>query len=100
MLKKHVLPADSFLHVYHLFVIRAEKRDQLKKHLEEKGIQTAIHYPVPIHLVPSMKYLGYRKGDFPVAEKSAREILSLPMFPELTKPEITQIVSQINAFFI
>lgn len=85
-------------HVCHLFVIRTKRRDELKKYLEEKGIGTAIHYPVPIHLVPSMKYLGYKKGDFPQSEKACREILSLPMFPELRDEEVKLVVKTINSF--
>ena len=91
---------DSFFHVYHLFVIRTKKRDQLKKHLEEKGIQTAVHYPTPVHLQESFRFLGYKKGDFPVAEKLADEILSIPMFPELTESELMAVVSGINSFFV
>ncbi|MBI3955509.1 DegT/DnrJ/EryC1/StrS family aminotransferase, partial [Candidatus Gottesmanbacteria bacterium] len=87
-------------HVYHLFVIRTKKRDQLKKYLEDKGIQTAIHYPTPVHLQESFRFLGYTKGDFPVAEKLSGEILSIPMFPELTDQEIMKVVSGINSFFV
>lgn len=89
---------NNVKHVYHLFVIRTKKRDELKKYLEEKGIGTGIHYPVPIHLAPSMKYLGYKKGDFPESEKACEEILSLPMFPELTDEEVREVASEINNF--
>lgn len=85
-------------HTYHLFVIRSKKRDELKKYLKEKGIGTAIHYPVPTHLVPSMKFLGYKKGDFPQSEKACNEVLSLPMFPELTDEEVIKVVDVINRF--
>ncbi len=85
-------------HVYHLFVIRTKKRNELKKYLEEKGIGTAIHYPVPIHLAPSMKFLGYKKGDFPEAERACEEILSLPIFPELTDEEVGKIAETISQF--
>lgn len=81
--------------IYHLYVIRTKKRDQLMKHLKEKNITTLIHYPIPLHLQKAFKYLGYKEGDFPVAEKLAGEILSLPMYPELTKKQIDYIVDSI-----
>ena len=86
-------------HVNHLFVIRTNKRDELKKYFEEKGIQTAIHYPVPIHMVPSMKFLDYKKGDFPESEKACEEILSLPMYPELKDKEVKRVVDEIGLFY-
>jgi len=70
--------------VYHLFVIRHPKRDALQAELQERGVGTLIHYPIPLHLQPAFAALGGRPGDFPVAEKAAAEILSLPMYPELT----------------
>lgn len=85
-------------HGYHLFVIRSKKRDELRKYLEENGVQTAIHYPIPIHLVPSMKFLGGKIGDFPESEKACKEILSLPMFPELADEEVKQITEIIKNF--
>ena len=92
-------PALPFTkHVYHLFVIRTKKRDLLKNYLEKKGIATGIHYPVPIHLVPSFKSLGYKEGDFPESEKAVEEILSLPMFPELKDSEIVKVAQEINSF--
>jgi dTDP-4-amino-4,6-dideoxygalactose transaminase len=69
--------------VYHLYVIRTQKRDELRNYLSSKNIDTGLHYPVPLHLQMSYEYLGYREGDFPVAERVAREIISLPMFPGL-----------------
>lgn len=91
---------DDLSHVFHLFVIRTKKRDALKKHLHLKGIQTGIHYPIPIHLQAAYKHVGYKKGDFPVTEKYAEEILSLPMFPELTDEQIQTTVSAMKEFFI
>jgi hypothetical protein len=94
------LPAQSASkHVYHLFVVRAKSRDELKEYLLKKGIQTAIHYPIPIHLVPSFSFLGYKKGDFPESEKASEEVLSLPMFPELTDREVERIVEEIGKFY-
>lgn len=86
--------------VYHLYVIRTTRRDELQQYLAQKGITTQIHYPYPIHLQEAWKQLGYRKGDFPVAERLANEILSLPMYPELTDEQIRYVcVSIINFFF-
>jgi len=86
-------------HVYHLYVIRTKKRDELQKFLREKGIITIIHYPIPLHLQPAYSYLGYKKGDFPVAERCTSEVLSLPMYPELTRDKIEYIVDAIKEFF-
>lgn len=83
-------------HVYHLYVIRAQNRNALQHRLQEAGIATGIHYPVPIHLQPAYRELGYAAGDFPVAEESMREILSLPMYPELPHVAITHVVDQIR----
>lgn len=84
---------------FHLCVIRTTKRDALRKHLAHYGIQTAIHYPTPIHLTRAYHYLGYKKGDFPVAESLSREILSLPLFPELTEHELETVIRRITQFF-
>lgn len=98
-----VLPAqldDRYLTNYHLFVIRTKKRDDLLKYLHENGIYAGIHYPIPVHLQKAVKsMLGYKKGDFPIAEKIAKEILSLPIFPELTKREVKDICLIIRKFF-
>lgn len=83
---------------YHLFVIRTEKRDSLQEHLKTHGIQTGIHYPIPVHLQPAMQDSGWKEGDFPVAEKLAKEILSLPMFPELTEEQIGGVCEAIEIF--
>jgi dTDP-4-amino-4,6-dideoxygalactose transaminase len=83
---------------YHLYMIQTLKRNQLQKYLSQRGIATVIHYPVPIHLQPAYKYLGYHRGDFPVTERLARHTLSLPMFPELTDREIRYIFSKIRQF--
>lgn len=80
-------------HVYHLYVIRTKKREQLQQYLFQHGISTGIHYPTPLHLQEAYKGFNHQKGDFPHAEKAAEEILSLPLFPELTSQEITDIAS-------
>ena len=86
-------------HVYHLFVLRCKNRDIVMKYCEDNGLQTLIHYPVPLHLQKAFVYLGYQKGDFPVAEKVSSEILSLPIYPELKQTEIQEVVQIIgNAF--
>ena len=92
------MEAQYVNHIYHLFVIRTKKRNELKNYLESKEIMTGIHYPTPIHLVPSMKYLGYRKGDFHQSERVCLEVLSLPMFPELEIKEVEIITGEIIRF--
>lgn len=84
--------------VYHLYVIRINNRDELQAHLKTKGIATGIHYPVPIHLQPAYQHLSYRRGDFPVTEACAGEILSLPMYPELHREAIVHVASSIKDF--
>jgi dTDP-4-amino-4,6-dideoxygalactose transaminase len=85
--------------VYHTFVIRAQERDALQSFLASKGIGTAVHYPVPIHLQTVGKQLGYQAGDFPEAEAQAAEILSLPIYPELSAEQILYVAEQIQAFY-
>jgi dTDP-4-amino-4,6-dideoxygalactose transaminase len=89
---------DYAKHVYHLYMIQSDKRDELQKFLAEKEISTVIHYPVPIHLQEAYKNLGYSTGDFPVTEKLSKTILSIPMFPELKEEEIKYIVDVIKEF--
>jgi dTDP-4-amino-4,6-dideoxygalactose transaminase len=84
--------------VYHLYVIRHPKRDQLQAYLSENGIATGIHYPIPIHLQNAYAHLGYDEGRFPVSEKVAKEILSLPMYPELQPDQQEYIVEKIKEF--
>lgn len=86
-------------HIYHQYTIRTDRRDELNEFLNKKGIMTQVHYPIPLHLQPALAYLGYKKGDFPVAERAAKEVLSLPIFPELTELEIEYIVSSVKEFF-
>lgn len=84
--------------VYHLYVIRIADRDGLMSHLRERGIATALHYPVPLHLQRAYVSLGYRAGDFAVSERIASEIVSLPMYPQLTAAQQGRIASEIGAF--
>ncbi len=90
---------DKEFNTYHTFVIQAKNRDNLRKYLQKKGIGTAIHYPVPIHLQHSSKKLGFKKNDFPVTEKQAKTILTLPINQFLKKKEIIFISNQINNFY-
>ncbi len=78
-------------HVYHVYAIRVQERDAVLRHLQEKGVGCAVHYPVPIHLQEASRNLGYTKGAFPIAENLAEEFLSLPMFPELTEEQIEYV---------
>ncbi len=84
--------------VVHLYVIRTMERDELKDFLEEKDIGTGLHYPIPLHLQEAYAELGLKEGDFPVAERVAKEILSLPMYPELKVPEIEYVAEKIWEF--
>lgn len=84
---------------YHLYVVRHPRRDELKKHLEANGVGCALHYPLPLHLQKCYASLGHKPGDFPVAEKAARECLSLPIFPELTDQQIQRVAEVIRSFF-
>lgn len=93
------LPPKGIVTNWHLFVIQTDKRDKLRKFLEKKGIHTLIHYPIPLHLQPCLRSLGYKRGDFPSAERWARRILSLPMFPELTLGEQDRVIAAIKTFF-
>lgn len=82
----------------HLFCILIKKRHQLLRYLVSNNVQAAIHYPTPIHLTPSFKYLGYKKGDFPISEKASQEIISLPMHPFLTVDEVKRVCNLIKEF--
>jgi dTDP-4-amino-4,6-dideoxygalactose transaminase len=91
-------PADELAHIYHLFVIRTPRRDQLQHFLHEKGIQTGIHYPIPIHQQPAYAELASSGSRLPVTTKFAGEILSLPMFPELTEAQVARVCAAVAEF--
>jgi dTDP-4-amino-4,6-dideoxygalactose transaminase len=91
--------AAGSTHVFHIFAVQTSHRDALRDYLQKKGIQTSIHYPVPPHLQPAFSYLGYRKGDFPIAENLARTELSLPVWPGMTTSQIEFISNQVRSFF-
>ncbi|MCL5970082.1 MAG: DegT/DnrJ/EryC1/StrS family aminotransferase, partial [Patescibacteria group bacterium] len=102
-LRKYIRPLISDKKsnpVPHLFVVEAKKRDSLKKFLKEKGIETAIHYPLPVHFVEAFFYLNLKKGEFPVAEKLSKNILSLPFHPYLTYSQVNYIVKTIKDFYV
>jgi dTDP-4-amino-4,6-dideoxygalactose transaminase len=86
-------------HVFHQYVIRAHRRDELRKFLTDRKISTEVYYPLPLHLQPCFAYLGYSAGDLPESERAAREVLALPMFPELTEAEQKWVVESIAEFY-
>lgn len=90
---------DNASHIFHVYCIKAECRDELQKYLHENGIETAIHYPVPLPFMEAYKYLGYKQSDFPVVAKNQSKLLSLPMYPELTKEQANYIAKIISDFY-
>ncbi|MFC1667391.1 DegT/DnrJ/EryC1/StrS family aminotransferase [Candidatus Omnitrophota bacterium] len=101
LLTKLVIPKklEEVRHVYHLYVVRTKKRSPLINFLRSKGISTAIHYPLPLHLQVVHRALKYKKKDFPNAERAAREVVALPIFPELTFKQIEYVVNCVKDFF-
>jgi len=87
-------------HIFHQYVIRAQRRDELRTFLKSRGIGTEVYYPIPLHLQPVFAYLGYKEGDLPEAERAAKEVLALPMFPELAQQEIEAVVTAISDFYL
>jgi dTDP-4-amino-4,6-dideoxygalactose transaminase len=82
-------------HVYHQYTIRSEEREAIRQKLKEAEIASTVYYPVPMHLQPAVEFLGYGRGDLPASERAAREVLSLPMYPELGEQEIELIADRI-----
>lgn len=91
------LPENA--HIFHQYVIRVEKRDELRKFLAERAIGSEIYYPVPLHLQKTFTYLGYLEGDLPESEQAAKEVLALPIFPELTEEEQKRVVATVGEFY-
>jgi dTDP-4-amino-4,6-dideoxygalactose transaminase len=84
--------------VYHCYVVRHAQRERLREHLQGKGVGTAMHYPLPLHLQKCFAHLGYKEGDFPVAERAARECISLPVYPDLTDEQVDYVAAMIGEF--
>jgi dTDP-4-amino-4,6-dideoxygalactose transaminase len=84
-------------HVYHVYAILAEKRDRLQEYLSSRDVHTNIHYPIPVHLQKAYTDLGYKEGDFPVAEDACRKLLSLPLYPEMTTAQVDEVAENIKA---
>jgi len=97
-LEEVILPteADYARHVYHLYVVRVQNRDRVLQAMANRGIACGIHYPIPVHLQQAYRFLGHRKGSFPVAERCAEEFLSLPMYPELTATQMGAVVQELK----
>jgi len=91
------VPAHPESHVYHLYVVRVAERDRLRAALTARGIDTGLHYPVPVHLQPAFRDLGYGEGAFPVSEAAARSVLSLPIYPEMTEDAVHRVCDAIEA---
>jgi dTDP-4-amino-4,6-dideoxygalactose transaminase len=96
-----VLPEETpgTRHVFHLYVVRTSARDALLEHLRKDGIMAGVHYPVPLHRQPAYLDLGYRSVTLPVAERAAREVLSLPLYPELDQRGAERVASSIHRYF-
>src|SRR5436189_3317730 len=90
------LEAEYARHVYHIYAIRVQDRDEVMRRLEQKGIGCGVHYPVPVHLQQAYASLGYEPGAFPVSEQIANEFLSLPMFPELSEAQIDFVIETVT----
>ena len=90
---------DNTSHIFHHYVIRTERRDELQNFLKERGVATGVYYPLPLHLQPCFTYLGYKEGDFPIAERSAKTSLALPIYPELKNAERAYVAQCVREFF-
>lgn len=97
-IKKPLCSSEEYEHVYHVFVIRSDRRDELEQYLAEKGIITVKHYPIPIHMQDAYKELGIQEGELPIAEEISRTVLSIPMYYGMTDEEIDYVIGTINEF--
>jgi dTDP-4-amino-4,6-dideoxygalactose transaminase len=93
----YVDPANES--IYNQYTIRAERRDELQNHLKARGIGTSIYYPLPLHLQPCFQYLGYKQGSCPESERAAKEVLSLPIFPELQTSQLDEVIGAVRGFY-
>lgn len=93
-----VSPSDEYDHIYHVFAIRCNRREELEKYLSERGIGTVKHYPIPMHMQQCYKELGIKEGDLPIAEEISRTILSIPMYYGMTEEEVTYVIDILNEF--
>lgn len=100
-IKEVVVPTvdSQNVSIYNQYTIRAERRDELQAHLSSKGVGAAVYYPLPLHLQKCFEYCGYKNGDFPLSEKAALEVLSIPVFPELTEAQRDEVVATIRSFY-
>ena len=101
MLPREICPPDDepgSESVYHLFVVRVPRRDAFRAHLDARGIATAVHYPLPLHLQPALAHLGYAAGDFPIAERLCAEVVSLPMHPFLERSHVRYVADAVAEF--
>jgi dTDP-4-amino-4,6-dideoxygalactose transaminase len=85
--------------IFNQYTIRVPRRDNMREHLSAKGIGHSVYYPLPLHLQPCFAYLGYKQGAFPESEKAANEVLSLPVFPELTSAQLDEVIAAVRGFF-
>ncbi|HIH00770.1 TPA: erythromycin biosynthesis sensory transduction protein eryC1, partial [Thermoplasmata archaeon] len=93
-------PTDQVLPVYHLYTVRTEMRDQLRKHLDGAGVQTGVHYEIPIHLQPIYREMyGFSEGTLPITERLCKEVVTLPMFPDMTDEQIDYVCEKTKEFF-
>jgi dTDP-4-amino-4,6-dideoxygalactose transaminase len=93
-----IIESKGAKHVYYMYVIRIQHRDSLMAYLKEQGIECGIHYPIPLHLQPAYASSGFKKGQFPVSEQLAQEIVSIPMYPELSNKQRQYIVDHITTY--
>ena len=98
LIKLPLLPDDTYNHVYHVFVIRCDRRDELKQYLADNGIGTLEHYPIPMHLQGAYRDLNIPEGTYPIAEEISRTVLSLPMYYGITDEQVTYVIEKLNAF--
>jgi dTDP-3-amino-2,3,6-trideoxy-4-keto-D-glucose/dTDP-3-amino-3,4,6-trideoxy-alpha-D-glucose/dTDP-2,6-dideoxy-D-kanosamine transaminase len=86
-------------HVYHLYIVRAQRRDELVRYLNEHGVEAKVHYPIPVHLQEAARHLGYKEGDFPISEADAKQVVTLPAHQHLTDAEVEYAIEKVRAFY-